>query len=102
MRIFGIRLVGFNVENGQKLLITLVFLILLFLLRGLIARLLRRFLWRRADEQVRFWSRQGLNLTTAILVILGRPLDLVRTIRHGSPPGSAWSRRVWPSPSSAW
>jgi small-conductance mechanosensitive channel len=70
MEIFGIRLVGVNAENGQKLLLTLAFLAIVYLF----GRALHAVAWlllRRGHERVRFWTRQGINLATTLLVILG-------------------------------
>ncbi len=71
MRLFGIRFVGINAENGQKLLLTLAFLVLAFLLHRVLALLVRHIVRGRGGEQSRFWTRQGLNLATALLVLLG-------------------------------
>ncbi len=71
MTVFGIRLVGINPENGQKLLFTVIFLVGLFLVRAIVARVIRLLLRGRGDEQIQFWARQAINLTTAILVLLG-------------------------------
>jgi small-conductance mechanosensitive channel len=70
VHIFGIRLVGVNAENGQKLLLTLVFVAILFLLRSVAAGLARLAV-PRGDERARFWVRQGLNLASAVLLLLG-------------------------------
>ena len=71
MELFGIRLVGVNAENGQKLLYSLVlFLVVLLLRRGLRAAT-SRVLRGRGDEQGRFWTRQAINLGTALLLVLG-------------------------------
>ena len=71
MDIFGIRLVGFNVENGQKLLLTAAFALFIWLLRrganGLTAIVLRG----RHAEQGRFWTRQAINLGTTVLLLVG-------------------------------
>ena len=71
MELFGIKLVGVNAENGQKLLYSLVlFLVVLLLRRGLRAAT-SRVLRGRGDEQGRFWTRQAINLGTALLLVLG-------------------------------
>ena len=71
MTFLGIRFVGLNPENGQKLLLTIAFLVIVFLLRWVVARLVRLGLRGRHDVQVQFWSRQAINLGTAIVTILG-------------------------------
>jgi small-conductance mechanosensitive channel len=71
LELFGVRLVGINAENGKKLLFTLVFLTALFLLSRLLHLLASR--GRRGEQRDRFgfWMRQGINLATAVILILG-------------------------------
>ncbi len=71
--VFGqdIHLVGVTPENGLKLLLTLAFFAVVFLLRALLARLARQALRGRHNERARFWTRQGINLLTALLILLG-------------------------------
>ena len=71
MEVFGIRLVGVNAENGQKLLLTLaVFVLVLALRRGLLWAA-HRTVGRRAGESARFWTRQGINLGLTLFLLLG-------------------------------
>ncbi len=69
LQVFGIKFVGVNSENGQKLLLTLsaiaVFLILRWGLRGL-----ARLIIPRRKEWILFWTRQGITLATALLLLL--------------------------------
>lgn len=69
VEIFGIKFVGVNPENGQKLILTLaaiaVFLLLRWTLRGL-----ARVLVPRGKEWIAFWIRQGITLATALLMLL--------------------------------
>lgn len=71
VELLGVKLVGFNVENGSKLLFTIVFILVLFLLtRGL--RALASFVLRgRGNERIEFWTRQAIHITTAALLLLG-------------------------------
>ncbi len=69
--LFGIRLVGLNGQNLQKLLLTLGLLVVLLLLSSA-ARGLLRLRWRaHPNERARFWSRQGISLTVALIYIVG-------------------------------
>ena len=70
MDIFGIRLVGINAENGQKLLLTVVVVVALALLRRGILWGARETFGRRARESVRFWTRQGINLGISLFMVL--------------------------------
>jgi small-conductance mechanosensitive channel len=71
MEIFGIPLVGINEENGQKLLYTLIFMFVTFLLRNGLRRLTSRVYYGRERERVRFWTRQAINHGTTLLLLLG-------------------------------
>lgn len=69
MEIFGIRLVGINAENGQKLLLTIFLILIIFLLRRA-AKILTQKLFRGShNERVRFWTRQAINLASAVLLL---------------------------------
>jgi small-conductance mechanosensitive channel len=71
VQILGVRLVGVNAENGRKFVITALFLLVVWLLsRGL--RLLTRPLTADvASKRVQFWTRQVIQLGTALLQAIG-------------------------------
>lgn len=71
LTIFGIRLVGVNVENGKKLLLTLALLAVIWLLRYLLRGVLRLVLRGRSNVRARFWARQGINIFTSVITVLG-------------------------------
>ena len=72
MNVFGIEWVGLNVENGRKLLLSLIFIAIVVasgaLLRGLVGLVLGR---TGRALRVRFWTRQAVSLLSAALLILG-------------------------------
>lgn len=70
MEILGIRLVGINAENGQKLLLTIVFILIIFILRRGAKILTQRLIRGSHNERVRFWTRQAINLASAVLLLL--------------------------------
>lgn len=70
MEIFGIRLIGINPENGQKLLLTIGVILIIFLLRRGANMLVRTLLRGNRNERVRFWTRQAINLATALVLLL--------------------------------
>lgn len=70
MEIFGIRLVGFNAENGQKLLLTAGFIVFIWLLRRGANALTGMIFRGREGEQGRFWTRQAINLGTTVLLLV--------------------------------
>lgn len=73
MHFLGIDWVGVTPENGRKLLLSVVFVAVVVLgsrgLRALVGLVLGR--TDTASVQTRFWTRQGISLLTAILLILG-------------------------------
>lgn len=71
VEIMGVRLVGFNAENGRKLLFTLVFIIAVLAL-GRLLRLATNLLPRTLrHERIRFWTRQGIRLSLTVVLVLG-------------------------------
>lgn len=69
--IFGIRLVGINVENGKKLLATLLLIAIVFLLKQVIRLAANLVLRHFHGEQAEFWIRQVIQLITGFLLLLG-------------------------------
>ncbi len=73
MEMFGINWVGIDAENGRKLLLSLLFIALVLLisagLRGLVNLVLGR--TDHATKQTRFWTRQGVSLLAALVLIIG-------------------------------
>lgn len=70
MEFFGIRLVGVNAENGQKLLLTLLAFATIFVVKYIILKLLDALFHHHEKKHIRFWSRQGLNLLSAMVLVL--------------------------------
>jgi small-conductance mechanosensitive channel len=69
LQIFGVRLLGFNVENAKKILFSIVFLLAIWLL----GRALKRLARSRGEKTERraFWVRQGISITVAIVNVIG-------------------------------
>lgn len=70
VQLFGVKLVGVTADNGKKLLFTVAFILLIYFFSRMVARLSVWLLETRSDR-VRFWSRQGVNLATALLILIG-------------------------------
>ncbi|CAN5445233.1 hypothetical protein BH20VER3_BH20VER3_22310 [soil metagenome] len=66
---FGIRFVGVNPENGQKVLLTLAAIAVLLGARWLL-RALTRLVVPREKAWLAFWVGQGITLGTALLLLL--------------------------------
>lgn len=71
MEVLGIRLVGVNPENGQKLLLTLAFVAIVYVVQRVVRALIRLALRGHRQEVLRFWTRQGVNLVSTLVLVLG-------------------------------
>ncbi len=70
MELFGIRFVGINAENGQKLLLTIALIVIILLLRRVAHIIARKWLHRRQNERLQFWVRQIINLVAALILLV--------------------------------
>ena len=71
MTLFGIKLLGLNEQNGQKLLFTLALLFVIYLLRILTRAITAAIAKGGVAERIVFWIRQGVSLFSAVIIILG-------------------------------
>jgi small-conductance mechanosensitive channel len=71
VEIFGIQIVGLTAENGRNVVATIILLVAVWGLRWLLQHVVLWLERLRSTEQSRFWSRQGINLLSTLLVILG-------------------------------
>lgn len=70
MELFGIKFVGFNEENGQKLILTMLFLTAALLLKWICQKFVSIVLPFHKNLKVRFWTRQGLNIFFSFIIVL--------------------------------
>src|SRR4051812_34228861 len=70
MQMSGIRFVGVNQENGEKLLLTIGFALGILLLRALIVGIAHLVTGRHRNERIMFWTRQGASITAAVLGVV--------------------------------
>jgi len=70
MEMFGVRFVGVNDETGQKLLLTIAFILGILLLRALIVSVAHLVTGRHRNERVMFWTRQGASITAAVFALV--------------------------------
>ena len=70
VQLFGVKLVGVNADNGGKLLFSLTFVLLLLLTNSVLKRVVA-FAFRRRAEQYRFWTRQAIQVSSALGLIVG-------------------------------
>lgn len=71
VHVFGVKLVGANAENAGKLFATIVFVLLVLFLVFVLRSAARWLLQQRASWRTEFWTRQGINLTFAVVLTLG-------------------------------
>jgi small-conductance mechanosensitive channel len=71
VEIFGVKLVGVTADNGKKLLFSLAFIVLTLLIGAGLRWLTGLLLRGRQDVRVAFWTRQGIQLITAVLLLMG-------------------------------
>jgi small-conductance mechanosensitive channel len=69
LELFGVRLVGFNADNGVKLLVTLTLIAVMMLLSRLLRTLARGVTHR--GERTAFWVRQAIHVFTALIILIG-------------------------------
>lgn len=71
LTVFGVRLVGVTPENGRKFLVTLALLVIASVLGWLLTKLIGFVTARLASRRIGFWTRQGVSLFIALLVVVG-------------------------------
>lgn len=71
LQIFGVKLVGFTADNGRKLLFTVAFLSLLWLLSKLLGGISRVTLARARGGRLDFWARQFIRIAVTVLLVVG-------------------------------
>jgi len=70
VQLFGIKLLGVDAHNGHKLLFSLVFLALVWLIRTVLRAIAKAARTRESKTAV-FWTGQGISLITFTLGLLG-------------------------------
>lgn len=68
--IFGIRLVGVNSQNLRKLLVTVAFLVALWILRKIL-RAVTAAIFGTKPGHLKFWTRQAIRLISAVVLLVG-------------------------------
>lgn len=71
VEILGVELVGVNAENGRKIVLTIVFVLLVLLLGRLLRAAAGVVLRRRRDARLAFWWRQGIGVMTGVVMLIG-------------------------------
>lgn len=71
VQILGVRLVGINAENGKKFLFTLVFILAVVVAAHIFKTAARLVFSGGENERIQFWTRQGIKLFFALVLVLG-------------------------------
>ncbi len=71
VELFGVRLVGVNVENGKKLVFSLVFIAVVYLAGKLLRWCAHRLALGREQKQIAFWIRQGISIGVTLGLVVG-------------------------------
>ncbi|MFL5563368.1 MAG: mechanosensitive ion channel family protein [Gemmatimonadaceae bacterium] len=69
--VFGVHLVGIGPTTGRKLLVTVVFVVALYLVSYVLRYLFRVVFGDTRGGRAAFWSRQGLKLLTVVALVVG-------------------------------
>ena len=67
----GIEWIGVNSDNGQKLIITVVFVVVVSVVAWLLSRLTRMAFGNKRFKKLGFWIGQTVNLLAAAILLLG-------------------------------
>lgn len=71
VELFGVQLVGVSAQSGKKVLFTLAFILFVTILGWILRKVASWLLQGRQSERVRFWTRQGITVIIAALLIVG-------------------------------
>lgn len=71
VELFGVKLVGINAVTGKKLLFSIVFLAIAYFLGSALRWLARRGETDHRGKRVAFWTRQGISITVAVVMLIG-------------------------------
>ncbi len=63
--------VGVTAENGRRLLLSILFVVLVAAVRAVLRRVMRGLVQGERARQARFWTHQALNLLASLVVVFG-------------------------------
>jgi len=69
VQLFGVKLVGVTGENGKKVLLSLIFIALVWFLAWVIGKIASALLGRRSHRAA-FWTKQGVHLFSAATIVI--------------------------------
>lgn len=71
LQLFGVTLIGATGENARKLLLTVAFIVVAYVVAVVLRSLLRLSVGSRAGTKFHFWARQAVSLIIAAVLVLG-------------------------------
>jgi small-conductance mechanosensitive channel len=71
VKVLGVTLVGATPENGHKLVLSIAFVAIAWLVASALRHFLKLFIGSRSGTRFQFWAKQGVSLIVAAIVILG-------------------------------
>jgi small-conductance mechanosensitive channel len=71
LAVFGIHLVGVTTENVRKLVLTVIYIAVVWALNWILRSLAHRWVHGRTGKRVAFWTSQAIHLGTALLIVIG-------------------------------
>ncbi len=71
VQLLGVKLVGVNADNAEKLLFSVVFIVVVMLLGHALRWLAHRNEWGQAGKRFAFWTHQGISIALAVVLIVG-------------------------------
>src|SRR5690242_5147304 len=70
-KIFGVTLIGATQHNWHKLLLTIAFIVIAWVVAWVLRQILKLFIGSRSGTRFQFWAKQGVSLIVAGILILG-------------------------------
>ena len=71
LKIFGVTLIGATQHNWHKLLLTIAFVAIAWIVAWVLRQTLKLFIGTRSGTRFQFWGKQGVSLVVAAILILG-------------------------------
>jgi small-conductance mechanosensitive channel len=71
VKLFGITLLGATAENGHKIVLTIAFIAIAWIIAWALRQFLKLFIGSRSGTRFQFWAKQGVSLVVAAILILG-------------------------------
>src|SRR3954447_1907199 len=71
LKLFGVTLIGATNENWHKLLLTIGFIAVAWLIAWALRQFLTLFIGSRSGTRFQFWAKQGVGVVVAAIVVVG-------------------------------